>query len=423
MPLLNPYVPNISDGISLFTACKNRLDNLEEALQTWIQFPEIDEIIIVDWSSDQSLKPLIEKYQNGKITLAVVPGQPKWILSLACNLAARLTSFTRLLKVDADIKILPGFFEKHILKPSIFFTGNWIKRRNENERYLNGSVYLFREDFFKVNGYNEYIKFYGWDDSDLYERLCLSGLKKIDIDNDTLHHIPHSHRTTLQDGFNNIQDIEDDVKSNIEVLMNQYLCRTVAIWTVKNEMLRFRIEIQDDHTLLCIQDQKDNHILPKKYYDESEWWAVKERLKKEGIQFDQSILEEMEREELFDFYYTHLNRDNDIYKKNLYHLIIKLNKLLNDLSNQKGKEIKLLKDSIDDLEGKLLLKDNLLRQKNNLLDQKTIMLNQKNNMISQQKIILEQKNKELLRVYQSYSWRIGRFITRCFGFMLWTRRK
>ena len=68
-----PVVP----GISLITAVKNRQETLEVALQTWLTHVQIDEIIIVDWGSDESLIPLVQKYQNGKIILAVVSDQPK----------------------------------------------------------------------------------------------------------------------------------------------------------------------------------------------------------------------------------------------------------------------------------------------------------------------------------------------------------
>ena len=61
---LNPFEKKIGRGISLITAVKNRSENLEKALDTWVRFDKIDEIIIVDWSSDKSIKPLIEKYNN-----------------------------------------------------------------------------------------------------------------------------------------------------------------------------------------------------------------------------------------------------------------------------------------------------------------------------------------------------------------------
>jgi len=153
---LNPFTEKISKGISLFTAIKNKEDTFEEALKTWVVHKQIDEIIIVDWSSDKSLLPIINKYQNGKILLVRVEKQENWVLSHAYNLAARLTTRDKILKIDADVKVLPGFFEKHILQPGNFFAGNRQEARDENETHLNGNVFLFRGDFFGVNGYNEF---------------------------------------------------------------------------------------------------------------------------------------------------------------------------------------------------------------------------------------------------------------------------
>ena len=178
---LNPLQKEITQGISLITVVKNRTKTLQEALNTWLTHNEIDEIIILDWSSDESLFPILEKYNNGKIILAVVENQPKWILTYAYNLAAKLATKDKLLKVDADIKILPGFFNKHILTHGIFYTGNWKIARNNNERHLNGTMYVYNSDFFRVNNYNEYITSYGWDDSDLYQRIQSADIIRKDL--------------------------------------------------------------------------------------------------------------------------------------------------------------------------------------------------------------------------------------------------
>ena len=99
---------DVIPGISLFTAIKNRHDNFEEVLQSWLMHKQINEIIIVDWDSEKSLAPLIQKYQDGRIILAEVKNQPKWVLSIAFNLSARLTTRNHLLKMDADVKLMPS---------------------------------------------------------------------------------------------------------------------------------------------------------------------------------------------------------------------------------------------------------------------------------------------------------------------------
>ena len=94
--IYNPFNNNVSEGVSIFTSCMNREKFLEEALESWVDIKEVNEIIIVDWSSDKSLVPLVNKFQSEKIFLAIVTGQDKFMLSCAYNLAARLTTKTKI---------------------------------------------------------------------------------------------------------------------------------------------------------------------------------------------------------------------------------------------------------------------------------------------------------------------------------------
>lgn len=296
------YPEKISEGISLFTAVKNRCEMLEAALQTWITHDEIDEIIILDWDSDESLKPLVQKYQNGKIMLAVVKDQPKWVLSFAYNLAARLTTRTKILKIDADVKILPGFFESHLLSPGKYFSGNWRIRRDDNEMHLNGVVYLLREDFFRVNGYNEFIKFYGWDDSDLYQRLNEQGLLRNDFNLDTLYHIPHGKRTVFQDRPEYLQKIPDEEWASMATLANRHLGNNYGKWFTDYKMIPFSIEHVSDYLFSCNQIGNDENPVPELILKECETIAIRERLELLGYNFSDALLTQLTRNELIELY-------------------------------------------------------------------------------------------------------------------------
>ena len=48
----------INPNVSIITACKNRVNSLKVSLSSWIQFDEVKEIIIVDWSSDEPINYL-----------------------------------------------------------------------------------------------------------------------------------------------------------------------------------------------------------------------------------------------------------------------------------------------------------------------------------------------------------------------------
>ena len=325
---LNPSSISITSGISLFTAIKNRRENFEEALQTWVLQKEIDEIIIVDWDSAESLAPLVEKYQNGKIYLAVVRDQQKWILSYAYNLSARLTSKTRLLKIDADVKILPGFFSNHDLQHGRFFCGNWRKRRNDNEMHLNGMIYMHRDDFFKVNGYNEFIKFYGWDDSDLYQRLEAVGLQRFDFDLDTLYHIPHANRTGFQDKHACLRNIPEDELASFATFVNRHLGNTYGKWTPDHTMLNFSITKLDDHLFQCSQAAEDVNTVSQEQLRGSEMVAVQERLALIDVDLPFELLELLTREELIELYNLSFLKKTDPFAGLLYNIILKVKPLL-----------------------------------------------------------------------------------------------
>ena len=306
---LNPFKHGIEDGISLFTAIKNRKDTFEDVLQTWVACEKIDEIIIVDWDSDESLIPLVQKHQNGKLFLTTVKDQPKWVLSFAFNLAARLTTRTQILKIDADVKIFPAFFEKHPLEKGKFYCGNWRIRRNDNEMHLNGIVYLQREDFFRVNGYNEFIKFYGWDDSDLYQRLESAGLNRNDFDLDTIYHIPHGNRTLFQDKPHYLDKIPDEERASFATFVNRHLGNTYGKWSPSKKMMEFRIIRQNDYFITCCQTNEDENPVTQSMIHESETVALRERLLLLGVEIQQDLLINLSRDELLALYNQYFSKN------------------------------------------------------------------------------------------------------------------
>mgnify|MGYP000930034008 CR=1 FL=1 len=199
--ILNPTVGAISTGVSVITAIKDREENLKKSLESWLGKRDINEIVIVDWDSKKPIRTFIDIENNPKIVLVEVRNQPKWILAEAFNLAARFSTKDKILKLDADIVLKKDFFEKNGLKKKKFICGNWKKARNKNEKHLSGVLYCFRNDFFANKGYDEKMRYYGQEDIDLYNRLVSFGLKRKDVNSNTLFHIdhPNSLRTINQE--------------------------------------------------------------------------------------------------------------------------------------------------------------------------------------------------------------------------------
>ena len=322
---IHPARKKRSQGISLITAVKNRSETLSGVIQTWVNKPEISEIIIVDWSSDHSLIPLIEKYQDDRILLAIVPGKPRWVLSEAFNLGARLTTKDKILKMDADVSINPDFFSLHTLKPGIFYSGNWTRGRDENERHLNGIVFLYAKDYFRVNGYNEYIQSYGWEDTDLYQRLEEAGLNRLDLNLETLSHRSHGHRTTFQDQTNFLENISDDERARINILINRYISSNFKKWPSGSGMAGFQTEVIGDHVIRCIPTGEMSCMVPREILEKAELTAMQERLGQLGFEINPDLLLHFTAGEIKALLYLFLSKDTDTGKRLLFGLIEKYN--------------------------------------------------------------------------------------------------
>ena len=338
-PTLNPFRKKITSGVSLINAVKNRNKSLQESLSTWVLQEKIDEIIIVDWFSDESLVPLIDHYQNGKILLVTVKNQGKWILSHAFNLAARFASFDKILKMDADVKIQDGLFENHKIEPGNFFTGNWANARVDNERHLHGTVFLFRDDFFSVNGYNEFIKSYGWDDIELYSRLEDIGLKRIDFLPGTFHHIEHGNRSNNQEGFSFLKNLSEQEWIYLNNYINQYISEYHEKWSDRNKMMDFNIEIVNNHYIIAEKAHPDLNLLPESFKLESELYAMKKRLTKSGYNFAGELLNLLNREEVVELYNLFLSIEQSPTGSHLFHLITKFNSTHINTVHIKSQEI------------------------------------------------------------------------------------
>ncbi|KAI9142453.1 hypothetical protein BKA69DRAFT_1068427 [Paraphysoderma sedebokerense] len=188
----------IQNGLSIFTAVKNRNDIINVTLPTWYNAYRVNEIVIVDWSSDPPLLPIIEYHRSKSpipIHLITVPNQPKWILSHAFNLAAKHTKYDKIFKVDSDTLLDPQFLVAHQLRPNAYFAGNWrlsFKYNDLNMRHLNGVCYFYRNHFVDtLNGYDERITTYGWDDDNLYDRASENGLVRYEFKYGMINHYSH----------------------------------------------------------------------------------------------------------------------------------------------------------------------------------------------------------------------------------------
>lgn len=284
IPLLNlspGRLPGISSGgipgVSLVTCCMNREVNLLRALVSWLACPDITEIIIVDWSSDQPVQDALKAQgiSDPKIRVVRVEKEPRWILSYAFNVGFRVASCDKILKADADIVLKPDFFAKNQLIGEGFIAGNW-RTAAKDQAHVNGFFYLHKADLATVSGFNEYITTYGWDDDDLYERLEQRGLVRCDIRGDTVHHLPHSDSDRLgEQGSDKGPPPSGMVELRNEPLhkirQNRFIANVMPVWRENKTLHPFEVREGKQDNITLRRESWSPHSVPA-HINASAWF-------------------------------------------------------------------------------------------------------------------------------------------------------
>ncbi len=184
---------NVQFGISLVSCCMNRNDHLVQAIPSWLAHQEINELIIVDWSSEVPVEISLSEAGifDPRIRILRVEDEGAWVLSHAYNLGFRAATNDTIVKVDSDVILDGSFFRQNPVGEGQFIAGNW-RLAKEGQSHVNGFFVVGRKELLGVNGFNERIVTYGWDDDDLYERLTKAGVQRVDVDPDTIRHIDHT---------------------------------------------------------------------------------------------------------------------------------------------------------------------------------------------------------------------------------------
>lgn len=176
----------------------NRSAALNLSVQSWVTHDSVQEVVIVDWSSDTPVTISRHKARD-KVNIITVENEKHFSLGKAYNLAVKHATGDEILKLDADYILNPysNYFDQNKLTPGMFLTGDHkigtVRDEHGFIRQLNGMVHLYKHDFDMVGGYNEDFEGYGYDDEDLYNRLINKGLIRNYINNHPccVFHIPH----------------------------------------------------------------------------------------------------------------------------------------------------------------------------------------------------------------------------------------
>lgn len=223
---------------------------LARVFLSWLQVSLVRQVILVDWSSSPPLRDTIDAiiatnlHSISNITLPDVhiirvAGEPHWILSRAYNLAASLTKYDTLFKVDCDVSLHLDAILVHALprNPPSFFAGRDSLARHENELYLSGQFIAPRSLFFEIGGYDERIQTYGYENVDLYQRLEAAGASRLNLSYDYLSHILH-HQTTRSQAGVLFPSTQGDINGNLLKQINDS-------WTANHERSQYKWEVAE----------------------------------------------------------------------------------------------------------------------------------------------------------------------------------
>lgn len=179
-------------GRSIVAASMNREYNLVRVLPSWLALP-VDELVIVDWSSETPLWPMLREVGDPRLRCIRIDGESRWSASLALNVGIRMATRALIVKLDCDVSVTPDFLARNPVARGEFVRGFWksaVDAGEPDQVHTHGNIIAFKDDFVAVGGYDERIVTYGWEDSDMYLRLTLDrGLAARVMDLSSLRHL------------------------------------------------------------------------------------------------------------------------------------------------------------------------------------------------------------------------------------------
>jgi len=195
-----------ANEITICSAVMNRTEHLLQTLPTWLALPQVGQIIITDWSSDQPIADLLPDAAWAKTKVLRIDGEIRWSLARAFNVAIDHASTTYVAKMDADFVTTDSLFAGCDDAGSRFYNGN-----DESSRGSTGSFLVLREFLKKAGLYNELTAGWGAEDKDLYRRLEAVGLRNEKFRAGSYSSIPH-------DGPARVANVKKPIRSNDPVI-------------------------------------------------------------------------------------------------------------------------------------------------------------------------------------------------------------
>jgi hypothetical protein len=245
---------------SLVTACMNRDAHLRRMLPEWLRLSGLGEIVIVDWSNATPLADLTS--YDSRIRVVRVEDEPRWVLSYAYNLGISHARHEVILKCDSDC--LPGVGLASLQPdPTSFYAGNWQTGRPVGKASVNGQCLFLHGQFEKINGYSEFIRTYGRDDEDFYDRMKAAGFARREIPPAMLDFLPHGDEERVQNQFKPVEQMDLEAKISrhpaYNEMFNCYLAMCLP-WGPQQPRASYEI-VQSADRYLKLRRNKDRELL------------------------------------------------------------------------------------------------------------------------------------------------------------------
>jgi predicted glycosyltransferase involved in capsule biosynthesis len=178
---------NIYDDLTVVIVSMNRTDHLLANLKHMDTIDEIRNVIVVDWNSIPKIS-INQTIKNTNIKIYRVSNENSWWLTKSYNLGFELANSKFVLKLDADALLDQKKLEeiKYLDYDLAFLSSD-----KENKKIDMGNFVIKKEIFMHVNGFNEFIWGWGYDEIDLFRRIrrnmidevvIYNGVKKFDHD-------------------------------------------------------------------------------------------------------------------------------------------------------------------------------------------------------------------------------------------------
>lgn len=149
-------------SISVVTVSMDRNEFLPKNFISTSKIKNLKEHIHVDFSSGSDLTEL--KKLNNKLKIVKVKNETEWWLGRAFNLGFNIAEGDYILRLNADTEVIFEEFNKINLKNKSYI----------NFKFGDGDYgnFLCSKNYIEaINGYNEFIFGWGYDDHDLHRRL------------------------------------------------------------------------------------------------------------------------------------------------------------------------------------------------------------------------------------------------------------